>query len=173
MTKSDTITKIAPALLKAQQEMGAAKKTASNPFFTSSYADLNAIREAVLPALNANNITVLQPTVVENGKNYVQTVLLHESGEFLASLTEIKAKDANDPQKEGSGISYARRYGLQSFLNVAAEDDDANAASGKNSETKTNNVKKASFRKTGTTGATSSPLSSLGENGDDSEWGNN
>jgi len=128
MSMSETITKLAPALLKAQQEMGEAVKGAKNPFFKSSFADLNSIREAVLPAFNKNGIAVLQPTVVVDGKNYVNTLLLHESGEYIGSLTEIKVAKANDAQAEGSGISYARRYGLQSMANVGAKDDDGEAA---------------------------------------------
>lgn len=123
---SATITKIAPALLEAQKSMGDAKKGAANPFFRSTYADLNAVREAAIPVLNAVGISVLQPTITENGKNYVRTLLLHESGEFLSSLTEIR-NTKGDAQSEGSGISYARRYGLQSFLNIGAVDDDGEA----------------------------------------------
>jgi hypothetical protein len=37
----------------------------------------------------------------------------------------------NDPQAQGSGISYARRYGLQSLINIGAEDDDGNKATEK------------------------------------------
>lgn len=120
---------IATALLKAQKEMGNATKDSKNPFFKSSYADLNAIREACMPSLNANGIVVLQPTVTIEGKNYVKTVLLHESGETFESLTEIIYSKQNDAQSQGSGITYARRYGLQSLVNVGAEDDDGNKAS--------------------------------------------
>lgn len=123
---STTITKLAPALLAAQKEMGNATKGASNPYFKSSYADLNSVREAVLPAFNKYGIAVLQPTCEINGKNYVNTVLIHESGEYISSLTEIK-NTKGDAQSEGSGISYARRYGLQSFANVGAVDDDGEA----------------------------------------------
>ena len=56
-------------------------------------------------------------------------MLLHESGECLESFTEIVYSKQNDAQAQGSGISYARRYGLQSFINVGASDDDGNAAS--------------------------------------------
>lgn len=128
MNNSATITKIAPALLKAQLEMGDATKGAKNPFFKSSYADLNAIREAAIPVLNKHGISVLQPNTVVEGKNYVETLLLHESGEYMSSLTEVVAPKANDPQAHGSGVSYARRYGLQSFLNIGAVDDDGEKA---------------------------------------------
>lgn len=120
---------IATALLKAQKQMGNAIKGSANPFFKSRYADLNAIREACMPALNDNGIVVLQPTVVMDGKNYVKTLLLHESGESLECLTEILYKNVGDAQGQGSGISYARRYGLQSFVNIGADDDDGNHAS--------------------------------------------
>lgn len=121
---SETITKIASALLAAQKSMGNATKGSTNPFFKSTYADLNSVREVAIPALNANGITVLQPTVVIDGKNYVNTLLLHESGEYMGSVTEIK-NSKGTAQDEGSGISYARRYGLQSLLNIGAVDDDA------------------------------------------------
>ena len=119
---------IATALLKAQSEMSNPKKGATNPFFKSKYADLNSIREAVIPVLNANGVTVLQPIVHIDSKNFVKTILLHESGELLESLTEIVYNKINDAQAQGSGISYARRYALQSFVCVGADDDDGQSA---------------------------------------------
>lgn len=130
MEKSETISKIAPALVKAQSEMSNAVKDSKNPFFKSAYADLNSVREACIPALNANGITVLQPTIYVDGKPFVQTLLLHSSGEYIASVTEIISDKANNAQSHGSGVTYARRYGLQSMCNIGSEDDDGNAASG-------------------------------------------
>jgi len=120
---------IATALVKAQSEMSNPAKGATNPFFKSKYADLNAVREAVIPVLNANGISVLQPIKNVDGKNYVNTILLHESGESIESFTEIIYSKINDAQAQGSGITYARRYGLQSFVCVGADDDDGNKAS--------------------------------------------
>lgn len=120
---------ISKALLEAQKEMGNALKESKNPFFKSSYADLNSIREACMPSLNKHGIVVLQPTAFIDGKNFIKTILLHESGESMESLTEIVYSKQNDAQSQGSGITYARRYGLQSFVNVGAEDDDGNKAS--------------------------------------------
>jgi hypothetical protein len=131
MNRSETITKIAVALVKAQAAMGNAVKDSKNPFFKSSYADLNAVREACLPALNANGVSVLQPTVHVDGKPFVETVLLHESGEFISSLTEVICAKQNDPQAHGSGVSYARRYGLQSMVNLGSADDDGESAMGR------------------------------------------
>ena len=120
---------IASAILKAQMEMGNATKGSSNNFFKSKYADLNSVREACMPALHNNGISVLQPTAHIEGKNFIKTILLHESGETFEGLTEIIYSKQNDAQAQGSGITYARRYGLQSLLNIGADDDDGNKAS--------------------------------------------
>lgn len=127
---------IAAALIKAQQEMGNAKKDSSNPYYKSKYADLNSVREACIPSLNSNNIAVLQPIVQVDGKNYIKTMLLHESGETIEGLTEIIFAKQNDAQAQGSGITYARRYGLQSLICIGAEDDDGNKASEESKERK-------------------------------------
>ena len=124
----ENIKNLAKALVQAQSEMSNAKKDATNPFFKSKYADLNAIREAVLPILNSHGISVLQPMTNIEGKNFIKTILLHETGESIESFTEIIYSKVNDAQAQGSGITYARRYGLQSFVCVGAEDDDGNKA---------------------------------------------
>lgn len=132
---------IAKAFIEAQKEMVNAIKDSNNPYYKSKYADLNSVREACIPSLNKFNIAVLQPTISIDGKNYVKTILLHESGETIESLTEILFSKQGDPQAQGSGITYARRYGLQSLVCIGAEDDDGNVASGlPNKEIKTISV---------------------------------
>ena len=119
---------IATALVKAQLEMVAPKKGSVNPFFKNKYADLNDVLSAVIPALNNNGIVLLQPLVNIEGKNYVKTVLLHESGESFESLAEIFCNKQNDAQAYGSGISYARRYSISSICGIGSEDDDGQKA---------------------------------------------
>jgi hypothetical protein len=119
---------IATALLKAQTEMTTPKKGSVNPFFKNKYADLNDVLCAVVPALNNNGIVLLQPLVNIEGKNYVKTVLMHESGETFESLAEIFCTKQNDAQAYGSGISYARRYSVSSICGIGSEDDDAQKA---------------------------------------------
>jgi hypothetical protein len=128
MDKSESITKLAGALLNAQKKIGAATKGKTNPFFKSSYADLGAVMEACKEALNENGVTVLQPVGSDEQGVYVETVLLHESGEFISDKMRIAVKQANDPQAQGSAITYARRYALQSMVFIPAEDDDGEKA---------------------------------------------
>ena len=131
MKTSDSIVRISLAFLKAQKQIGSAKKESVNPFFHSKYADLGAVMEACKEALNENEISVLQPVNTVDGVSYVETYLLHSSGECFVSSTKITAKSENDPQAQGSAITYARRYALQSILFIPSEDDDANSASRK------------------------------------------
>jgi len=131
MIKSESIAKLAVALLKAQRKMGVALKDSKNPFFKSKYADLNAVIDASVPVLNDEGIAVLQNVNTDANGSSVQTVLLHESGEYIESNTPITVAKQNDPQALGSAISYARRYGLQAMSVLKAEDDDGNAGSGK------------------------------------------
>lgn len=140
MIRSESISKIAAALVAAQKEMGAAAKDSKNPYFKSSYADLSAVIEASVPVLNSKGIAVLQnPTVVHTAagaKTVLETVLLHESGEFMGSQIDIVTAKENDPQAYGSAISYARRYGLQSTVTLKASDDDAELSMGRGSANK-------------------------------------
>ena len=42
----------------------------------------------------------------------------------------LRMKDLNNPQQQGSAITYARRYALASIFNLNQEDDDGNTATG-------------------------------------------
>lgn len=128
MNGTSTIAKIALALSKAQKKIGTATKGAANPFFKSKYADLGSVMEACKEALNSEGITVLQPvTTTPDGKHAVETVLLHESGEYIASTMTLELTKTN-MQDLGSAITYARRYSLQSLVFIPSEDDDGEKA---------------------------------------------
>ncbi len=118
---------LAGALAKAQAEMGKALKQNTNPAFRSKYADLGNVMDACLPALNKHGIAVIQPTVDDESGRYVETVLLHESGETLRCRVPLIVQK-NDMQGYGSAVTYARRYGLMCMSGIAPDDDDGNAA---------------------------------------------
>lgn len=128
----------AMAFIKAQSEMVNASKDSTNPHFKSKYADLTSVRDACVPFLNKHGIAVLQPILQLENKQYIKTILMHESGEEYSCLTEIICSQ-NTAQAHGSGITYARRYGLQSLVCIGAEDDDGNEAS-KGEKVKVNTI---------------------------------
>jgi hypothetical protein len=127
---SASITKLMPALIKAQSEMGAATRGADNPFYRSKYADLAEVIETCKDALNANGICFLQPILTGTKGVCVKTMLIHVSGEYLSATVDFPVGKV-DSQEYGKAISYARRYSLQSLLSIPAEDDDGNTASNK------------------------------------------
>lgn len=120
--------KIAAALVKAQKQFGPALKTSTNPHFRNRYADLSACVEAVVDALNANGIMLMQTNHECLTGVMVETLFIHESGEtFSAGKLHLPASK-QDAQGYGSALTYARRYSLMAACGIAPEDDDGNAA---------------------------------------------
>lgn len=121
--------KISKAFVQAQKAFAPALKSSSNPHFKSKYADLAACVEAVIDALNAQGIGLMQRTAHSDDGVTVETVLIHESGEQLSGGYLHVPASKQDPQGYGSALTYARRYSLMATCGIAPEDDDGNAAS--------------------------------------------
>ncbi len=115
------------ALIKAKAEFSPIHKDRVNPHFKHKYATLDAVLDAVTPALGKHGLAVVQTTALSDGKTVLQTHLYHESGECLTSVYPLP--EISDSQKFGAALTYARRYALCAILCVTAdEDDDANSA---------------------------------------------
>lgn len=131
MKTSESISKIASALLQAQKSITFANKNARNPHFKNSYADLSAVIDAVKDALNNANIAFIQtPSPSEDGRLHLTTRLIHESGEWIED-TAVSPLPKQDPQGLGSAITYLRRYSLASICGLYQDDDDGEGAKAK------------------------------------------
>lgn len=140
--QSEAINELATALAKAQGEIKAAAKSAENPFFDSQYADLPSVMACCREQLSKNGLSVIQCTEFDATHAWLETTLVHSSGQWVRSRYPIKPAPRKDkitkeiqpetPQDFGSALTYARRYALAAIVGVVAEneDDDANAASG-------------------------------------------
>lgn len=129
------------ALIRAQKKLKTIKPNERNPVFSSGYASLSQIRNSIVDVLTEEGLVVVQPLKIINDRVVVETQLIHaESGECIVSSVPVVAQNEKNPQQMGSGISYARRYGVMSllFLTVDGEDDDGNAASGVTTSDETN-----------------------------------
>ena len=126
--RSEDISAIATALAKAQMNFKHPPKThtVKTAKFTYKYADLAETIDAVRPALNANGICILQTPRLEDGGMSILTMLVHESGQWIAG--EYPLPVGATAQEMGSAITYGRRYSLAAVCGVAAEDDDDGAA---------------------------------------------
>lgn len=115
------------ALLKAQQAMESVKKDSVNPHFKNRYASLEAVIDATSWVFGDNGFVVMQPCGRDELGVYVETKLLHTSGEAFSSKVYL-VLSKQDMQGLGSAITYARRYGLLGMACLATEDDDGNIA---------------------------------------------
>jgi len=126
MNKSEDIKEIAKALVKFQSEVQKVSKSATNPFFKSSYAPLSEILEAIREPLAKNKLSFVQ---FPEGDYGLTTLLMHESGQWIES-TYFMQPTKHSPQDAGSVITYQRRYALGAVLGLNIdEDDDGNKAS--------------------------------------------
>jgi hypothetical protein len=116
-------------LFHAKADLGKVPKDSVNPYFKSKYFDINSLLEHVEPVLQKHGLLVLQPV---SGDSVTTIITDVETGSQITSSAPLTTK--GDPQKLGSEITYLRRYTLQSLLALQAEDDDANAASGRNAQ---------------------------------------
>ncbi len=138
MMKSDTIEKLAAALAKAAPKIQHATKDSANEAFKKNgkvgkYADLTSYLDASRDALSAHGLSIVQGCAADGGRVSVTTMLLHDSGQWISSELTMTAAQ-NTPQGIGSTITYARRYSLAAMLNMGADDDDGNHASGRSQQ---------------------------------------
>jgi hypothetical protein len=130
ISNSEENARVAAALVKAGNQVGAVIKDARNPHFKSAYASLEGTLAVARPALAANGLALIQSPGrinTETGAVTIVTRLVHESGEWYQTECEVPLAK-RDPQGMGSAITYGRRYSLLALLSIPAVDDDAEAA---------------------------------------------
>jgi hypothetical protein len=123
--------KLAAALAKAQLAFPAIKKDKKVTVKTQkgtyyySYADLADVIAAVRKPLADAGLAFTQITRFDNGKLWLVTCLIHESGQSVEGVYPLPDQKAlTDPQGFGSALTYAKRYGLSAILGIATEEDD-------------------------------------------------
>lgn len=122
---SDSLDKLMPALTAAIKAAKNPKKDAQNPHLKNRFASLGA----VLEEMRGCGFVPIQLPVVCDTAAGVFTTLWYEN-QYIA-WPFLLPMQKNDPQGVGSAVSYARRYSLQTILQLVGEDDDGEAASGR------------------------------------------
>lgn len=135
MRHSDSLAKLSAAVVKANAAVSNALKDSQNPHYGSTFASLNSVLDAIKPIYATHGLTFVQLPGFEDGHATLDTMLVHESGEWLAHTSGAPLQK-QDPQGVGSAITYLRRYSLASLAGIGQEDDDGNAASSTRSVSK-------------------------------------
>lgn len=128
---SEQTTNVWSKVFKVQEKELSVVKTAANAAFkqngkTSRYADINSILSVVTPELNA--VKLVTVFMLTGDKLFMQVTDI-ESGEWLRFACQLNLT-GQTAQQIGSQITYYRRYMLNGFFNLQAEDDDGNLTSG-------------------------------------------
>lgn len=111
-------------LAAAQAEMENPAMDRENPRFKNRFASMAAIRNAVVPCLARHGLACVQ--VVEGGR--VVTRVYGPEGDSI-DLAGVPVSLADNPQANGSEMTYAKRYSMSAaFCVVGDEDDDGEAA---------------------------------------------
>lgn len=123
--ESDSLDKLAPALCKMQGEFTTVIPTKTNPRFKSKYADYDDILKMARPHLKANGFSIHSREEDHDGVKYIRTKLLHSSQQYISSFVKVIEDKNNktDIQAYGSGVSYHKRYSIQSILGISINDD--------------------------------------------------
>ena len=144
------------ALNKFQALNVSALKSTDNTYFKSTYADLTSVIDAVnqgakyglcfTQQVKYKNM-VLDKQIHDTFKDgatkqtsgqvvtrdiWVKTTIYHTIDEKMIECDVpvlINSAEKDNPQKMGSAITYAKRYGLQALFGLG-QDDDANEATG-------------------------------------------
>ncbi len=128
--QSETVQELYKALIKAQAEFPTIKfdswiprnyqnkRTGKWEERNIGYASLSAIFEGIRGPLSKNGLGITQ---IPTG-NTLTTTIFHQSGEFISADYPLNFGD--DMQRNGGGITYARRYVLSSLLGIVTDEDD-------------------------------------------------
>lgn len=126
--------KLIPALFNARKDMSSgARKNTKNAHLKSSYANLESFLAAIRPALEAQNLMLIQSWVESASEGnrgnciYLTTQIMHVSGQSLTVTSPFPLGTKIDAHAVGSAITYARRYSIAALFGIAQSDDDGNA----------------------------------------------
>lgn len=133
MKTSESIKELAAALSIAQGQIKGAKKSADNPFFKSSYADLSECLDAIQEPAAKNGLSLVfnfkTDFVGADPANYINYQLFHTSGQFIESEWVLMFMKDKTPQGFGSSCTYYKRQLVKAIYQIPEIDDDGNQQS--------------------------------------------
>lgn len=124
MEFSQNTNEIFKAMANFRTNLKQPEKSAKNPFFKSAYVPLEGVVSAIDKAIENTGLSYIQNTMSEGQEVSVQTVILHESGEYIICDPLSMPASKAEAQQFGSALTYCRRYSLASAFGVCSDYDD-------------------------------------------------
>lgn len=130
--QSENLDKLFKGMNAFRSQLKQPVKDAKNPFFKSNYVTLEGVQNAIDAGIKGTGLAYTQIVKNdENGNVGVETIITHESGQYLTTGVLALRPEKATPQGYGSTITYAKRYQLSSAFGVSSDvDDDGNVGSG-------------------------------------------
>lgn len=130
MVTSEKVDELYKALDSFHNKSPLVKATKENPFHKNKYADFNAVVSATRGDLAEQGLRVKQVLTHIDGNLAVTTRLMHITSQQFIEDTAPVAHKPSDPQSQGSGITYMKRYAYVAMLDLLVDaDDDGNLGS--------------------------------------------
>lgn len=130
MRLSESNQNVIKTLFEARKLFTKVKKNGKNTHLKNSYATLDSVLDAIMPALTDLDLFLTQDQFMSDDLKSmtVLTRFIHvESNEWVEYSFTLPTQKL-DPQGGGSTNSYARRYALCTCLGLSTADDDAQLA---------------------------------------------
>lgn len=127
MKHSESIQSLAKAMSGLQSEIRDAEKDTQG--YGYKYADLYQVLSLIRPLLAKHGLAFTQHVSNADDKVLIETMVMHESGEWMASeisMPPTPNTKMSAAQSVGSAITYGRRYSLVAIFGITqcTEDDD-------------------------------------------------
>jgi hypothetical protein len=124
MKNSEQINELAAALCKLQGSLH--DTTKDKKAYNYNYSDLSQILTYLRPMMAENGLAVTQlVTGTESSHIGVETILVHESGQYISTESSMTVQGQNLAQEAGKVITYLRRYSLSAIVGLTQTDNDA------------------------------------------------
>lgn len=96
--------------------------------YAYDYADLDEVSSCYKPALLEAGILTIQGCVEVDGQTMMRTAFLDPTTGGCFTSDVPMPEGITNPQRMGAAITYMRRYGIVTALNMVVGDDDASMA---------------------------------------------
>lgn len=121
--QSEQINELAAAMAQAQGEYRPLVFNKTNPYERWEYTDLDAILEAVRPALTKYQLYFTQlPCVDDTGATILFTRVIHSSGQWIGCKARV-IPALNDQHSYDSVLTFQKRAAALSILGLAGKND--------------------------------------------------